>query len=46
MLNQCPLLGVKRTLIGRALMSAFDPKRTFDLWRFGIYFQGIARGMI
>jgi len=27
-LNQCPLSGVKRTLIGRALMSAFDPKRT------------------
>src|SRR6516165_2891603 len=26
--SQCPLLGVKRTLIGRAPMSAFDPKRT------------------
>jgi hypothetical protein len=25
----CPLLGVKRTLIGRCRMSAFDPKRTF-----------------
>jgi hypothetical protein len=25
---QCPLLGVKRTLCGRAAMSAFDPKRT------------------
>ena len=25
---QCPLLGVKRTLIERAPMSAFDPKRT------------------
>src|SRR5215469_1063482 len=24
-----PLLGVKQTLIGRAPMSAFDPKRTF-----------------
>ena len=23
---RCPLLGVKRTLIGRAPMSAFDPK--------------------
>src|SRR5262249_7865668 len=29
-LNQCPLLGVKRTLCGRAAMSAFDPKRTFS----------------
>jgi hypothetical protein len=28
-LNQCPLLGVKRTSRGQALMSAFDPKRTF-----------------
>ena len=26
--NQCLLLGVKRTLIGSAPMSAFDPKRT------------------
>jgi hypothetical protein len=26
--NQCPLLGVKRTWINMALMSAFDPKRT------------------
>jgi hypothetical protein len=25
---QCPLLGVKRTLHGHALMSASDPKRT------------------
>ena len=25
---QCPLLGVKRTLVGGAAMSAFDPKRT------------------
>src|SRR5262249_11354630 len=25
---QCPLLGVKRTSRGQALMSAFDPKRT------------------
>jgi len=24
----CPLLGAKRTLIGRSSMSAFDPKRT------------------
>ena len=28
--NQCPLLGVKRTLVGGAAMSAFDPKRTFQ----------------
>jgi hypothetical protein len=27
---QCPVLGVKRTLTGRAPMSAFDPKRTFS----------------
>jgi hypothetical protein len=27
-LNQCPLLGVKRTWIKRLVMSAFDPKRT------------------
>jgi hypothetical protein len=26
---RCPLLGVKRTLIENAAMSAFDPKRTF-----------------
>jgi hypothetical protein len=25
----CPLLGVKRTLTGRAAMSASDPKRTW-----------------
>src|SRR6516162_8571843 len=25
---RCPLLGVKRTLIGRARMSDYDPKRT------------------
>ena len=25
---RCPLLGVKRTLVGDAAMSAFDPKRT------------------
>jgi hypothetical protein len=25
---ECPLSGVKRTLIGHAAMSAFDPKRT------------------
>src|SRR6516165_3659208 len=25
---QCPLFGVKRTLIGSAAMSAFDPKQT------------------
>src|SRR6516225_8811150 len=29
-LSQCPLLGIKRTLVGDAAMSAFDPKRTFD----------------
>src|SRR5262249_19316808 len=28
-LSQCPLSGVKQTLIGCAAMSAFDPKRTF-----------------
>jgi len=28
---QCPLLGVKRTWIESALMSAFDPKRTSQL---------------
>src|SRR5215469_15048694 len=26
---RCPLLGVKRTLLGGAPMSAFDPKRTW-----------------
>ena len=26
---QCPLLGVKRTFLQAASMSAFDPKRTF-----------------
>ena len=26
--DQCPLLGVKRTCVGRREMSAFDPKRT------------------
>src|SRR5215831_17152223 len=26
--SPCPLLGVKRTLVGDAAMSAFDPKRT------------------
>src|SRR6516225_1775360 len=30
-LNQCPLLGVKRTLVSRSAMSAFDPKRTYSL---------------
>jgi hypothetical protein len=28
-LDQCPLLGVKRTCARRHAMSAFDPKRTF-----------------
>jgi hypothetical protein len=27
-LSRCPLSGVKRTLIGHAVMSAIDPKRT------------------
>ena len=27
--RQCPLSGVKQTLIGRALMSAYDPKQTW-----------------
>ena len=26
---QCPLLGAKRTLLGRAAMSVFDPERTY-----------------
>jgi len=30
---RCPLLGVKRTLIGHGLMSAFDPKRTLGAGR-------------
>ena len=29
--NECLLLGVKRTFIGRAAMSAFDPKRTWGV---------------
>ncbi|MGA8964431.1 MAG: NapC/NirT family cytochrome c, partial [Pseudolabrys sp.] len=29
--DQCPLLGVKRTLRFEAAMSAFDPKRTLNL---------------
>ena len=36
-LNQCPLLGAKRTLLQRAPTSAFDPKRTSglsSLWRY------------
>src|SRR5262249_45366937 len=28
---RCPLLGVKRTLIEEAAMSAFDPKRTLNV---------------
>src|SRR5262249_10601807 len=31
-LNQCPLSEVKRTLVGGAGMSAFDPKRTLAAW--------------
>jgi hypothetical protein len=31
-LNQCLLLGVKRTLPKRPLMSAFDPKRDIRSW--------------
>jgi hypothetical protein len=27
--HECPLLGVKRTLVAPSLMFAFDPKRTF-----------------
>jgi len=34
---QCPLLGVKRTLVGDAAMSAFDPKRT-SAWH-SCYFE-------
>jgi hypothetical protein len=29
--NQCPLLGVKRTFVQVASMSAFDPKQTYEL---------------
>jgi hypothetical protein len=29
--ERCPLLGVKRTSVEGASMSAFDPKRTFGL---------------
>ena len=38
---QCPLLGVKQTLITRAVMSAFDPKRTFV--RFDASFYPLVR---
>jgi hypothetical protein len=31
--DECPLLGVKRTLDGISGMSAYDPKRTLDLVR-------------
>jgi len=31
LLNQCPLLGVKRTSAKGGRMSAYDPKRTFRL---------------
>src|SRR6516165_6648109 len=31
--RQCPLLGVKRTLLGHCGMSVFDPKRTFGQWQ-------------
>jgi hypothetical protein len=34
-LNQCPLLGVKRTSVVPSPMSAFDPKRTLPLRRSG-----------
>jgi hypothetical protein len=33
-LNRCPLLGVKRTWLEPAAMSAFDPKRTSALLPF------------
>ena len=29
--EQCPLLGVKQTLDGLSGMSAYDPKRTFEV---------------
>jgi hypothetical protein len=39
--KQCPLLGVKRTLIESAPMSAFDPKRTFvDGLQFSVTREG------
>ena len=31
-IRQCLLLGVKRTLVSRSAMSAFDPKRTLTNW--------------
>ena len=31
-LGECPLLGVKRTFLTQAEMSAFDPKRTLSLF--------------
>jgi hypothetical protein len=30
--TDCPLSGVKRTLCGHVLMSAFDPTQTFAVW--------------
>ena len=34
-LRECPLLGVKRTSLTSALMSAFDPKQTSQLYCVG-----------
>jgi hypothetical protein len=41
----CPLLAVKRTSNGRALMSAFDPKRTCRHCRAVAIIPLIVRGM-
>ena len=43
MLNQCPLLGVKRTLRGRASMSANDPKRKSERYNLLAMHKGSLR---
>jgi len=40
--DQCPLLGVKRTSLRHPVMSAFDPKRTFE-WRQSMSVIGVRR---
>src|SRR5262249_40150039 len=40
-LIRCPLLGVKRTLIGCRGMSAFDPKRTFAIQKGTKHIRGM-----
>jgi len=39
-LDQCPLLGVKRTSHKPRTMSAFDPKRTLASFRYGGFQSG------